>query len=181
MTKRADAGRSDARVFPGATAGNRERFRDSERDEALVGESPDRGVDRADRRRPTRATFDLAFDRDGVRVVAESLECGEDEDFEFAEEVAFGHVGLSTKAKIYRQGGGGRGGWGEREAGSANHDVIPRYARDDRALFSDARASRFPHPPSPIPRHGDRVIQRTRLSVFPIAYEGRLATRTITF
>ena len=105
MSERANAGRGNARILPRATAGNRQRFRDSERDEAFVGESPDRGVDCADRRRPSRAAFDLTFDRDGVGVVAESLQGGEDENFELAEEIAFGHAGLSTKAKIYWQGG----------------------------------------------------------------------------
>jgi hypothetical protein len=32
------------------------------------------------------------------------LQGGEDENFEFAEEIAFGHAGLSTKAKIYASG-----------------------------------------------------------------------------
>jgi hypothetical protein len=100
MSQRAHAGGGDERVLARASAGYRQWFGDPKGDEALVGQAPDRGVDCAEGRWPTRAPFDLVFDGNGVRIVTKSLECGEDEYFEFAEEVTFGHDRLSTNAKI---------------------------------------------------------------------------------
>jgi hypothetical protein len=92
MSERSDARDRYPRILPRATAWNREWIRDPECDEAFVSQSIERGVDRAERGRPFRSLLELAFDRDGVGVVAESLECGEHENFELAEEVAFGHA-----------------------------------------------------------------------------------------
>jgi hypothetical protein len=98
--ERAYTSGGDPCVLSGASSGYGQGLGHAEDDKAFVGESSERRVYRSERGWPFRALLDLAFDGHRVGIVAEPLQGGEDENFEFAEKVAFGHARLSTKAKI---------------------------------------------------------------------------------
>src|SRR5262249_19429363 len=103
--------------------------------------------------------------RHGVRVVAESLQGGEDEDLELAEEIAFGHGDIIYKSENLRNHHGPTGTARVIERSSRRSTRGDRRSRNTTASASGPRRvpwSRAMSPPeAALPYVGARRSRRT--------------------
>src|SRR4029079_5870332 len=94
MTKSPGAGACQAEVLLGAAALDRLRIRDPESYEPLLLQSRQSRIHRTNGNGPAGAAFDLAADGDSVRLRFLMREREHHVQFEFPDEVTFGHVFL---------------------------------------------------------------------------------------